>query len=360
MEEAGTRYGPEEVKRILPLLLASGVSRVSHINDQAQEEWGVLVDRSRRPDGDTVDRYLNQIIALDEEEDEEKVVERFGQIRPGGTIDMAQQASLCGWVEAGLSDGDVWYFDDHVIEYTGEARIGKTKHGTKHFSVKALNRYTLHNGLCSLNEYFPLTVSYSEAMRHLVSKANAALPPEHRIRHLAFDRAGWDADLLQWLAEEEGVIPSTWVKRTAVNIRLMAAVNDEEFVPMAVEVLVRKSQKQHIVRVADTRLDFPHLGSQRVIIMETNTAKRIGIYTTAPKPGATSLTDQRAMSLPRLMDVMRFKQRIENRFKVEVNEMNSDALPSHHTFHATSVEPYDLKTATKELHNARQRLFLAN
>jgi len=92
-----------------------------------------------------------------------------------------------------------------------------------------------------------------------------------------------------------------------------------------------------------------------VIVLETNTAKRIGIYTTAPQPGATPLADQRAMSLPSLMDAMRYKQRIENRFKVEVNEMNTDALPSHRTLHATHIEPYDLEVATKQLHNAQQR-----
>ena len=89
-----------------------------------------------------------------------------------------------------------------MTEYSGKARIGKTKHGTKHFSVKSVNRYTLHNGHCALSEYFPVRVSYAEAMRHMVNKANSCLPPESRIRKLSFDRAGWDASLLQWLQQE--------------------------------------------------------------------------------------------------------------------------------------------------------------
>ncbi|HID28633.1 MAG TPA: hypothetical protein EYP19_01365, partial [Desulfobacterales bacterium] len=97
--------------------------RTNHINDQPVEEWGVLLDKTRRPDGDTVDQYLNQIIELDEADSETSASQRLGQIRPGGMIDIAQQASFRYWVEAGLTEGDVWYFDDHVVEYSGQARI---------------------------------------------------------------------------------------------------------------------------------------------------------------------------------------------------------------------------------------------
>jgi len=357
IEQAGARYGDEQLKRILTLLPAWGVLRVSHINDQPVAEWGVLVDQERRPDGDTVDQCLKQIIELDEVGSAQTVAERLGQIRPGGMIDRAQQAALRSWVEAGLLESDVWYFDDHVIEYTGQARIGKTKHGTKQISVKSVNRYTLHNGLCSLSEYFPVSVSYAQAMRHLVRKAQASLPPEQRISKLAFDRAGWDAELLHWLADEARVIVITWVKRTSSNIDLLAAVNDDAFVPIDSEIAVGKSGKQQIVKVADTTIDFPHLGLQRVVLLETNSQRRIGIYTTAPHPRVVPLADQRAMTTSGLMDAMRHKQRIENRFKVESNEMGSDALPTHQTHHVTLLEPYDLDQAQKQLTLAQQRLY---
>jgi hypothetical protein len=103
---------------------------VSHINDQPVEDWGTVVDTRRRPDGDTLDQYLNRLIELDEAESPTTVADRLGQIRPGGLIDTAQQASLRCWAETGLLEGDVWYFDDHVVEYTGQAALDKTKHGT--------------------------------------------------------------------------------------------------------------------------------------------------------------------------------------------------------------------------------------
>lgn len=337
------------------MLVAWGVLRLSHIGDQPNEPWGVLLDKPRRPGADTLDQFL-QIIELDEADSETSVAQRLGQIRPGGIIDRAQQASFAYWVEAGLTAGDIWYFDDHVIEYTGQASIGKTKHGTKQVSVKAVTRYTLHNGLCSLSEYFPATFSYAQAMRHLVNKANACLPPQSRISKLAFDRAGWDAELLTWLQETAGIVPITWVKRTNGNVNRLDAVNDNEFVATETEMALGKTDRQHIVNVADTTLDFPRLGRQRTVILETNEQKRIGIYTTAPFPGDVPLSDAQGMSTIRLMDVMRYKQRIENRFKVEVNEMASDALPTHQTYPAILTVPYDLGHAQKQRDNAQRRL----
>lgn len=349
-------YSDEQMRLALVLLSAWGVSRLSHINDQPLESWGLPLDSRRRPDADTLDQYLQALIKLDEADSPLSVVERLGQIRPGGVIDRAQQASLQGWVAARLLAGEVWYFDDHVVEYTGQAALGKTKHGTKHISVKAVTRYTLHNGLCSLSEYFPLTVSYAEAMRQLVSKANVCLPTADRIRKLAFDRAGWDATLLSWLQDEQQIIPITWVKRTSANVKLLAGVSDEEFVALETHMPVGKERKHQVVRVADTRLDFPHLGRQRVVVLETQADKRIGIYTTALHPGQTTLDDQRAMTTIGLMDTMRLKQRIENSFKLDKHEMDSDALPGHKTYTVTLTENYDLVQAQRDLSNAQHRL----
>jgi hypothetical protein len=353
-QQENAHYTHEQLRLSLVLLSAWGVLRLSHISDQPVEPWGVLLDKPRRPDGDTLDRLLNQIIEWDEVDS--VVEQRLGQIRPGGIIDLAQQTSFRYWVEAGLTEGDIWYFDDHVTEYTGQAQIGKTKHGTKQISVKSITRYTLHKGLCSLSEYFPVTVSYGEAMRHLVSKANACLPAESRIGKLAFDRAGWDADLLTWLQETAGIVPVTWVKRTNSNVKRLNAVNDDEFVAIDTALALGKTDRQHIVNVADTTLDFPQLGQQRVVILATNEQKRIAIYTTAPFPGDVPLADEQGMGTVSLIDAMRYKQRIENRFKVEVNEMDSDALPTHKTYSASLTEPYDLDRAQKQLDNAQRRL----
>jgi hypothetical protein len=354
--EASDRYSDEQLRLCLVFLNAWGVLRMSHINDQPVEDWGTVVDTRRRPDGETLDQYLNRLIELDEADSPTTVADRLGQIRPGGLIDTAQQASLRCWAEAGLLEGEVWYFDDHVVEYTGQAALDKTKHGTKHISVKAINRYTLSNGLCSLSEYFPLSVSYAEALRHLVSKANQCLPSAYRIRKLSFDRAGWDAELLTWLQEEQEIVPITWVKRTSTNVKRLDAVSDEAFVDLDQEVPIGKEGQHQVVRLADTTCDFPRLGRQRVVVLETQAQKRVGIYTTALHPREAALDDQRVMTTSGLVDTMRFKQRVENVFKVDVHEMDSDAIPTHRIYEAALVKSYDLAQAEKRRLNASKRL----
>jgi hypothetical protein len=108
--------------------------------------------------------------------------------------------------------------------------------------------------------------------------------------------------------------------------------------------------------VADTSLDFPHLGQQRVVILETQARKRIGIYTSALHPGQATLDDQGVMTTIGLMDAMRLKQRIENGFKLDKHEMESDAIPTHKSYTATLVADYDLEQAQRELSNAQRRL----
>jgi len=100
-------------------------------------------------------------------------------------------------------------------------QLNKTKHGTKQCSVKAIKRYTLQNGLCSLNEYFPAHITFADALCILVTKANNCLPEAHKIRQLAFDREGWDAELLNWL-QKQSIVPLTWVKKTTSNVQSLS------------------------------------------------------------------------------------------------------------------------------------------
>jgi hypothetical protein len=90
--------------------------------------------------------------------------------------------------------------------------------------------------------------------------------------------------------------------------------------------------------------------------LETQAHKRIGIYTTALHPGQAALANQRAMTTIGLMDAIRFKQRIENSFKLDKHEMESDALPTHKTYTATLTENYDWEQAQRDLSNAQRRL----
>lgn len=350
-------YTDEKLRLITVLLQAAGVSRISHINDQPLNGWGVPLDSPRRPDGDTLDRYLQAIIALDEGEGGlEAAAARLGQIRPDGLIATAQAQSLGNWVNADLLEGSVWHFDGHTVEYTGEAEIGKTKHGTKEKSVKAIDRYSLSNGLVSLTDFFPVSVSYNEALRRMVTKANAALPPDQPIRHLCFDKEGWDAETLIWLHTEKEIDVITWVKNTSCNVAALAALSDDDFVDADAGMTLGKTNKAVVQNIADTWVELPHLGESRVVILETETKKRIGIYTTAPTAATSDLSDESCLTTLGVLEAMRLQQRIENGFKVDIHEMGSDHIPTQRTFTVTQSEPYNLEAATQQQRNAQKRL----
>jgi hypothetical protein len=93
-----------------------------------------------------------------------------------------------------------------------------------------------------------------------------------------------------------------------------------------------------------------------VVALETAAGTRVGIYTIASPPWEAALDDERAMTTVGLMNAMRFQQRVENGFKVDKHEMDSDALPTHkvHTVHHT--EPYDVAQAERKVANAEKRL----
>ncbi len=312
---------------------------------------------ARRPDGDTLDQYLNAIMLLDEGgKGEEAAAVRQGQIRPGGIIEQAQLESLRYWATAGLLSDEVWRFDGHTVEYSGEADIGKTKHGTKAKSVKAIDRYTLYNGFGTLTCYFPTSITYSEALRHMVNLVQQTLPPEQRIGKLCFDKEGWDVSLLRWLQAEHQIVPVTWVKNLTPNIQCLSEVPDEAFVPLKdAEMVIGKANKHQVHQVADTTIDLPHLGDSRVVILETEEQRRIGIYSAAPAPNEVPLSDQTCMTTTGILEAMRLQQHVENGFKVDVHEMKSDDLPTHKVFTVDQTELYDLDQAERKLQNAQKR-----
>lgn len=365
MAQPADSYTDEKLRLITVLLQAAGVSRISHINDQPLNGWGVALDTPRRPDGDTLDHYLQAIIDLDEGEGgAEAAAARLGQIRPAGVIATAQAQSLRQWATADLLDGTVWHFDGHTVEYTGEAEIGKTKHGTKEKSVKAIDRYSLSNGLVSLTDCFPVSVTYDEALRCMLTKVNAALPADQPIRHLCFDKEGWNSETLAWLRTEKEIDVITWVKNSAGNVAALAAVADDDFVDAEAGMTVGKANQAVVQQIADTQVVLPHLGQSRVVILQTvaetcaepSPSKRIGIYTSAPTAATTCLSDESCLTTVAVLEAMRLQQRIENSFKVAIHQMGSDHIPTQRSFTVTQSEPYDLPAAAKRQQNAQKRL----
>ncbi len=349
----------------LIFLSAAGVLRLSHVNDQPIASWGTVLNTPRRPDADTLDQYLRVLQTQDARSVPHDDAtgqpckcppDPVGQVCPEGLIAQAQSQALTEWAQAGLFQDPVWYFDGHTIEYTGQARIGKTLHGTKHISVKAVDEYCLFNHIPGLTCYFPTSVSYEQALRQMLTQAQSALPPDRRIHKLAFDKEGWNAGLLEWLVAQN-IIPLTWVKDTSTNRALLTRLDPQVFVDLDDGVTVGKSDHEHrVVRVADVDVAFPDLGTRRVVVLETDTGTRLGIFTTALRPIDAPLDDERVMPTLAVLNTMHHKQRIENSFKVRRHEMDTDALPTHQVHEVVKTAPYDLDKAQAQAVRADKRL----
>jgi hypothetical protein len=352
--ELGDRYTDRALQTSVLFLNAAGVLRLAHVNDQPLESWGPVL-----PDADTLDKYLQAVQAQADFDSAGQPrpcpADRVGQIQPDGIIAQALSQSLAQWAAAGLFQDPVWYLDGHTLEYTGRAKIGKTLHGTKHFSVKAVDEYCLFNHIPGRTCYCPTSVSYEQARRQMVTQAQAALPPDQRICKLAFDKEGWNAELIEWLIVQD-IVLLTWVKDTPTNRALLAQVGPDEFVDVDDGVTVGQSDQEHRVkRVADVDLTFQDLGTCRVVILETDTGTRLGIFTTALRPTAAPLDDERVMTTLAVLEAMRCKQRIENGFKVRRHEMESDALPTHQVHSVVQAEPYDVDKAQGQAARADKR-----
>ena len=348
----GDHYTDRALQTSLLFLSAAGVLRLSHVNDQPVGTWGLVLDTARRPDADTLDQYLRALQSQDGRLHPGPV----GQVGPGGVIAQAQSQAMTGWAQADLFEDPIWYFDGHTIEYTGQARIGKTLHGTKHFSVKAVDEYCLFNHIPGLTCYFPTSVTYEQALRQMLLQAQAALPADRQICKLAFDKEGWNAGLIKWLVDKN-IILLTWVKDTTTNRALLANVDQQAWVDVDAVVTVGKSGQEHrVVCVADVDLAFPDLGTWRVVVLETDAGTRIGIFTNALRPADGPLDDERVMSTLAVLNAMHHKQRIENSFKVRGHEMDSNALPTHQVQEVVQTEPYDLAKAQAQAAQAEKRL----
>ena len=329
-----------------------GVKRLSHLSDQPAEEWAVPLDAPRRPDYDTVQGYLTAVLDRDGSLD----ADHPDQVREGGLIDTVQVKTLQQWAAVGLFRERVWYLDGHTVEYAGDESIGRTRHGTKHTSVRGVVAYCLFNWIPALTIYQPAESHLNQVIPELITKANDNLPPDHQVCIVAFDKEGYDATLFRWF-DDAGVIPITWLKATAPNRRSLAAVSAEEFIDLPDPLTMGKAGKEYqVVRVAETTVTIPDHRAVRTVVLETDQGHRFGILTHASQPGDGALDDERILTTIAVLEAMRLKQRVENYYKLLRHELAGDAIPTHQVHTVTRTEAYDLKKGRALLRRAQRQV----
>jgi hypothetical protein len=329
-----------------------GLERLAHLNDQPAEAWAVPLDAPRRPDYDTVQGYLATVLEQDGAQD----AAHPDQVRADGLIDTAQTNTLQQWAAAGLFRERVWYLDGHTVEYYGAESIGRTRHGTKHTSVRGVAEYCLFNWAPALTVYRPADCHLNEVLPELITQANDHLPPDRQIRVVAFDKEGYAATLLRW-CDDHDVIPITWLKATAPNRQALAAVAAEEFVDLPAALTLGKAGTEHqVVRVAETQVAIPDHRAVRTVVLETDQGQRFGILTHALRPEEGALEDERVLTTVAVLEAMRLKQRMENYYKLLRHELAGDAIPTHQVHTLTQTEPYDWAQEQALVERARRQV----
>ncbi len=329
-----------------------GLERLAHLNDQPAEAWAVPLDAPRRPDYDTVQGYLATVLEQDGAQD----AAHPDQVRADGLIDTAQTNTLQQWAAAGLFRERVWYLDGHTVEYYGAESIGRTRHGTKHTSVRGVAEYCLFNWAPALTVYRPADCHLNEVLPELITQANDHLPPDRQIRVVAFDKEGYAATLLRW-CDDHDVIPITWLKATAPKRQALAAVAAEEFVDLPAALTLGKAGTEHqVVRVAETQVAIPDHRAVRTVVLETDQGQRFGILTHALRPEEGALEDERVLTTVAVLEAMRLKQRMENYYKLLRHELAGDAIPTHQVHTLTQTEPYDWAQEQALVERARRQV----
>ncbi|MBU1878260.1 MAG: hypothetical protein KJ734_04860 [Chloroflexi bacterium] len=329
-----------------------GLPRLSHLNDQPAEEWAIPLDAPRRPDYDTVQGYLAAVLDQDGALD----AHHPDQVRAGGLIDTAQVHTLQQFAAAGLFREPVWYLDGHTVEYYGAESIGRTRHGTKHTSVRGVVEYCLFNWAPALTVHRPADCHLNAVLPALVTQANAHLPPDRQIRVIAFDKEGYDAHLLRW-CDDHDVIPITWLKATAPNRQTLAALPAAEFVDLPAPLAMGKAgQEYQVVRLAEATVPIPDHRAVRTVVLETAAGRRFGILTHALRPEEGALDNERVLTTVAVLEAMRLKQRIENYYKLCRHELAGDAIPTHQVHLLTQTEPYDWDLEQALVERARRQV----
>jgi hypothetical protein len=325
------RYSGQSLAYCFLFMQAFGTYRNSHLNSQDKASLGVIMGAARRPDQDTTSTYLKRLAE---------------HVDPRGFMVEACRRDTYSWLHR--DPGGVWYIDGHVVESFTAASIVKKRHGTKHTSVKAVEKYSLRSGPVELSLYRDET-SMVEVIKRLVELGDRTFP--EAVEVVAFDKGGSCYELFDWFDDQEKVF-ITWLENNAPNRKVLEAIADEEFIDW--EGKVGKGEEEAaIVAVADVE-QLLKGKLRRLIVCQRPEGRRFALVTNAKWTGP--LCDRRVLSAWKLLEVMRYKQRVENSFKLSIHEMGGNVIPDRCIEVETERQPYELEKEKKKLERAHKKL----
>lgn len=158
-------------------------------------------------------------------------------------------------------------------------------------------------------------------------------------------------ELFDWFDQEKKVF-ITWLENNEPNRKLLDSIGDEEFVDWQGK-MGKDGEEVDIVRVADVEQSLKEK-LRRLIVCQKPDGSRFALVTNAPWLGP--LTDRRVLSAWKLLEVMRYKQRLENSFRLSVHEMGGNVIPDRCIEVETEWQPYELEKEEKKLERAQKKL----
>jgi len=93
---------------------------------------------------------------------------------------------------------------------------------------------------------------------------------------------------------------------------------------------------------------------RRLIVCQRPEGQRFALVTNAKWTGP--VYDRRVLSAWKLLEVMRYKQRLENSFKLSVHEMGGNVIAERCIEVKTEQQPYELEKETQKLERAHKKL----
>lgn len=250
---------------------------------------------------------------------------RVGQMANKETIEEFQKKAFRGRVGfINRRDTEVCYCDTHVTEVWVNKFIAMARHGTKQKEVLAINVHYLTGSdtmTVLSKEYTQGNKRLSWAILGLVKRAEEGLRENGRkIGIICFDKGGISLKVLKGLAERgKGFL--CWGKRTEYVKKQIKRIRDHRFRYHHKKEIRQDGKLMKVEeRLADTTTELKGLGKIRTIVVElpeVEGGEKLWMH--------TNLRRNRYDAIE-IREMMRYKQRQENFFKIKKNKSALDCF----------------------------------
>jgi hypothetical protein len=292
--------------------LSSGKTRLYHTGELVEDEFARILGVARYPQRSDLHAYFDRIIAVDQQQADEGIVEEERII--GKFVGLAQQ-QLATIAAPGV--GRAIYVDPHVMALHSKKPIARTKHGTQKRVVKALVRVQVVSanqlGRALTFKLGQANFSFHQSLEEMVDLTSWVTGES--VELVGVDRGALSKAILsQFRKREIGLV--VWSKDSPTIKQALALVPKDKFIDAEYET-VRRADGLKVQRLKTRVADVPEMVINKdgdtcrtIVVEDVRNRKRIGIHAV----GQTTVK----MSARQLLRFMRGKQWVEEDIKQSI------------------------------------------